>query len=352
MSLAWSFAKVSTPYGDVTTAHWAVPDDEANEAAEASQQQKHLLEKAELSLETAEDELGAVLWNSNTVAANSIDQYFSNNNDKTSCDDKNNKMTVKMQNRRILELGAGVGCLGIGLAFGGCDVCVTDIPRLLPLMKINVDLNRSKLVSSGKGGKCFAASLAWEAKKIDADVENWWTAKKKSEENYTSQNKGTVPSSQKQQQQSGNNSINEIKRTIIMVDALYGNPKSWPFLIRLLENFMTQEDDEVINFCEQRVKGVEDGFLKLLSEDNDARRSSKSNNETNDKNKSEKRVWVWDLQELKEQSEMGMTIRRTVIRLVSEAERERVIGIGQNAKKQESKQEKQHQQATRRQREE
>jgi predicted nicotinamide N-methyase len=44
-------------------------------------------------------------------------------------------------NQRILELGCGVGQLGIPLAMAGAQVTLTDLPHIVPLTQHNVELN-------------------------------------------------------------------------------------------------------------------------------------------------------------------------------------------------------------------
>ncbi|CAH0391417.1 unnamed protein product [Bemisia tabaci] len=64
-----------------------------------------------------------------------------------------------LQGRKILELGAGVGCVGIVAACLGGDVIVTDLPEILPLLEKNISANFQQI--EGTGGKISAQTLRW-----------------------------------------------------------------------------------------------------------------------------------------------------------------------------------------------
>lgn len=60
---------------------------------------------------------------------------------------------------RAVELGAGVGCVGIVAACLGVDVIMTDLPAVLPLLERNIIENRK--VWSTSGGSVQALQLCW-----------------------------------------------------------------------------------------------------------------------------------------------------------------------------------------------
>ncbi|CAM9326309.1 unnamed protein product, partial [Phaeothamnion confervicola] len=73
---------------------------------------------------------------------------------------------------KILELGAGVGLVGLHLAArGACEVVLTDLPEVVPLLAANAMLNFSPdaetAVAGGdlrhRGGWISAAALTWGA---------------------------------------------------------------------------------------------------------------------------------------------------------------------------------------------
>eukprot|EP00913_Durusdinium_trenchii_P032661 g30570.t1 len=51
--------------------------------------------------------------------------------------------------RRILELGSGTGAAGLAFAASGAQVLLTDRDSLLPLLRLNAELNHHLLLSSG-----------------------------------------------------------------------------------------------------------------------------------------------------------------------------------------------------------
>ncbi|OAE20267.1 hypothetical protein AXG93_4010s1040 [Marchantia polymorpha subsp. ruderalis] len=75
---------------------------------------------------------------------------------------------AKLAGKRVIELGAGCGLAGLGMALLGCDVVVTDQIEVLPLLLRNVErnLSRAKYTASdcsymGSIGKVDVAELDW-----------------------------------------------------------------------------------------------------------------------------------------------------------------------------------------------
>nr|CAB3451507.1 unnamed protein product [Digitaria exilis] len=71
----------------------------------------------------------------------------------------------KMKGKRVIELGAGCGLAGFGMALLGCDVTTTDQVEVLPLLMRNVERNRSWISQSnsdsGSIGTITVAELDW-----------------------------------------------------------------------------------------------------------------------------------------------------------------------------------------------
>nr|CAB3448347.1 unnamed protein product [Digitaria exilis] len=71
----------------------------------------------------------------------------------------------KMKGKRVIELGAGCGLAGFGMALLGCDVTTTDQVEVLPLLMRNVERNRSWISQSnsdsGSIGSITVAELDW-----------------------------------------------------------------------------------------------------------------------------------------------------------------------------------------------
>lgn len=206
--LRWLKEEVKSPFGDVKVWNWAV-DETAESDGDAVDPTP--------DLDDAEDQLGAVLWNSNSVVLDYLYEHVFSG--------------TLAANVNILELGSGVGALGIALAAGGARVAITDIKELVPLMMRNIKLN-----AKTRKGECLASCWKWG---------------------------DPMPQSLKTYFEP------QGVQYVLMCDALYGNPKDWPALIRTLNEISEHSNTlTVLNFCEQRVDSVENGFLALLAADN------------------------------------------------------------------------------------
>ncbi|KAI4334344.1 hypothetical protein L6164_019047 [Bauhinia variegata] len=64
---------------------------------------------------------------------------------------------AKLRGKRVIELGAGCGVSGFGMALLGCDVLVTDQKEVLPLLKRNVERNISRVMQSNSGSDSFGS---------------------------------------------------------------------------------------------------------------------------------------------------------------------------------------------------
>ncbi|KAK3922859.1 Protein-lysine methyltransferase METTL21D [Frankliniella fusca] len=64
-----------------------------------------------------------------------------------------------LRNAKILELGAGVGCVGIVAACFGGNVVMTDLPAVLPLLEQNINANKDIWFTAG--GQVRACELSW-----------------------------------------------------------------------------------------------------------------------------------------------------------------------------------------------
>eukprot|EP00191_Tetraselmis_sp_GSL018_P008901 CAMPEP_0177608816 /NCGR_PEP_ID=MMETSP0419_2-20121207/18690_1 /TAXON_ID=582737 /ORGANISM="Tetraselmis sp., Strain GSL018" /LENGTH=335 /DNA_ID=CAMNT_0019103565 /DNA_START=24 /DNA_END=1031 /DNA_ORIENTATION=- len=65
---------------------------------------------------------------------------------------------LRLQGRRVLELGAGTGIAGIVAAICGAHVTMTDLPSIVPSIKANIDRNKLLMLS---GGSASAEPLDW-----------------------------------------------------------------------------------------------------------------------------------------------------------------------------------------------
>ncbi|XP_022862162.1 protein N-lysine methyltransferase METTL21A isoform X2 [Olea europaea var. sylvestris] len=71
----------------------------------------------------------------------------------------------KLKGKRVIELGAGCGVAGFGMAFLGCDVISTDQTEVLPLLMSNAERNSSRILQMNPGSDSFGsiqvAELNW-----------------------------------------------------------------------------------------------------------------------------------------------------------------------------------------------
>ncbi|KAM3399051.1 protein N-lysine methyltransferase METTL21A [Capsicum galapagoense] len=71
----------------------------------------------------------------------------------------------KLRGKRVVELGAGCGVAGFGMALLGCDVVSTDQTEVLPLLLRNVERNTSRIMQTisdpDSFGSIQAAELDW-----------------------------------------------------------------------------------------------------------------------------------------------------------------------------------------------
>ncbi|XP_062082189.1 uncharacterized protein LOC133788651 isoform X2 [Humulus lupulus] len=69
----------------------------------------------------------------------------------------------KLKGKRVVELGAGCGVAGFGMALLGCDVVMTDQKEVLPLLRRNVERNTSAIaqLNPDSFGSIKVAELSW-----------------------------------------------------------------------------------------------------------------------------------------------------------------------------------------------
>ncbi|KAF5931058.1 hypothetical protein HYC85_031931 [Camellia sinensis] len=71
----------------------------------------------------------------------------------------------KVKGKRVIELGAGCGVAGFGMALLGCDVVSTDQTEVLPLLMRNCERNASRIMQMNPGSDSFGSiqvvELSW-----------------------------------------------------------------------------------------------------------------------------------------------------------------------------------------------
>ncbi|KAJ9585072.1 hypothetical protein L9F63_020580 [Diploptera punctata] len=94
-------------------------------------------------------DVSCVVWDAALVLSKYLERRY-NNNDK-----------LCLKEKSILELGAGLGCVGLTAACLGAQVMMTDLPEVMPLLEMNIEMNRQ--VWSSCGGKAHSQVLQWGA---------------------------------------------------------------------------------------------------------------------------------------------------------------------------------------------
>ncbi|GLU11872.1 hypothetical protein SLE2022_285920 [Rubroshorea leprosula] len=99
--------------------------------------------------------LGTTVWDSSMVFV----KYLEKN-----CR-KGRFCPSKLKGKRVIELGAGCGVAGFGMAFLGCNVVSTDQVEVLPLLMRNVERNVSRIIQMNHDPDSFGsiqvAELDW-----------------------------------------------------------------------------------------------------------------------------------------------------------------------------------------------
>ncbi|RVE47583.1 hypothetical protein evm_007781 [Chilo suppressalis] len=93
-----------------------------------------------------EGDVNCVVWDASLVLAKYLE---------TMCHNKPDFLS----GLKVLELGSGLGVVGLTAATLGAQVTLTDLPEALPLLRLNINENKSKICSMG--GYAVAESLIW-----------------------------------------------------------------------------------------------------------------------------------------------------------------------------------------------
>ncbi|MED6220610.1 hypothetical protein PIB30_046372 [Stylosanthes scabra] len=97
--------------------------------------------------------LGTTVWDSSLVFAKFLERNCR----------KGRFSPAKLKGKRVIELGAGCGVSGFGMALLGCDVIVTDQKEVLPLLQRNVERNISRVMQKNPElfGSIKVSELQW-----------------------------------------------------------------------------------------------------------------------------------------------------------------------------------------------
>ncbi|XP_052488171.1 uncharacterized protein LOC105774269 isoform X2 [Gossypium raimondii] len=99
--------------------------------------------------------LGTTVWDTSMVFAKFLEKNCR----------KGRFCPSKLKGKRVIELGAGCGVAGFGMALLGCDVVSTDQIEVVPLLRRNVERNTSRILQmnscSDSFGSIKVAELDW-----------------------------------------------------------------------------------------------------------------------------------------------------------------------------------------------
>ncbi|XWS72329.1 hypothetical protein CRYUN_Cryun02cG0030600 [Craigia yunnanensis] len=99
--------------------------------------------------------LGTTVWDTSMVFAKFLEKNCR----------KGRFCPSKLKGKRVIELGAGCGVAGFGMALLGCDVVSTDQIEVVPLLRRNVERNTSRIMQMNSNSDSFGsiqvAELDW-----------------------------------------------------------------------------------------------------------------------------------------------------------------------------------------------
>ncbi|KAG7310040.1 hypothetical protein JYU34_004572 [Plutella xylostella] len=105
-----------------------------------------------------EGDVNCVVWDASLVLAKYLE---------TMCVDNSGFLS----GLKVLELGSGLGLVGLTAATLGAQVTLTDLPESLSLLRLNITENKSKI--SSMGGYAIAESLIWGDSSSDIHKEEF-----------------------------------------------------------------------------------------------------------------------------------------------------------------------------------
>nr|AFK43541.1 unknown [Lotus japonicus] len=107
----------------------------------------------QFSQDPSSKHLGTTVWDASLVLAKFLERNCR----------KGRFSPAKLKGKRVIELGAGCGVSGFGMALLGCDVVVTDQKEVLPLLQRNVERNVSRVMqkSPESFGSIKVSELQW-----------------------------------------------------------------------------------------------------------------------------------------------------------------------------------------------
>ncbi|XP_035667257.1 protein-lysine methyltransferase METTL21D-like [Branchiostoma floridae] len=101
-------------------------------------------------------DVGCVVWDAAIVLAKFLEITARSSANSQQRPGTSNFCSVPLQNKTVVELGAGTGIVGIMAGILGADVCITDLQEFVPLMDLNIKENADRIQ-----GLVKACTLKW-----------------------------------------------------------------------------------------------------------------------------------------------------------------------------------------------
>ncbi|CAH1254402.1 METTL21A [Branchiostoma lanceolatum] len=101
-------------------------------------------------------DVGCVVWDAALVLAKFLELAAGKSANNSQQPATSKFCDVTLQNKTVVELGAGTGIVGIMAGILGADVRITDLQQFVPLMELNIKENAERIKGSVK-----ASTLKW-----------------------------------------------------------------------------------------------------------------------------------------------------------------------------------------------
>ncbi|CAL9088880.1 unnamed protein product [Musa hybrid cultivar] len=132
-------------------------DDRLNSPSTSVVMLEVLGHRLQLSQDPNSKHLGTTVWDASMVFVKFLEKNCR----------KGRFCPSKLKGKRAIELGAGCGLAGLGMALLGCNVISTDQTEVLPLLMRNVERNTSRMMQANPDSGLAASFGSIEVAELD-----------------------------------------------------------------------------------------------------------------------------------------------------------------------------------------
>ncbi|CAL9042312.1 unnamed protein product [Musa banksii] len=132
-------------------------DDRLNSPSTSAVMLEVLGHRLQLSQDPNSKHLGTTVWDASMVFVKFLEKNCR----------KGRFCPSKLKGKRAIELGAGCGLAGLGMALLGCNVISTDQTEVLPLLMRNVERNTSRMMQANPDSGLAASFGSIEVAELD-----------------------------------------------------------------------------------------------------------------------------------------------------------------------------------------